>query len=184
MFRRICLLCLLCWLSLFSNVSCYEQTPNFPQYKEYYKGGILTKASIDHIFLITDTGKTFTFESLFIVINFLYNENDSIAVSCIEVIQPNNANQDNKDYITRNLSSAQIITDTQTLNYTFSHKQERGLEYVTDYFFTTPSDVPKIYNVFNAPTKNIVLRLVDLNQKPHDYFLNASFVEMTRQATH
>lgn len=184
MIRRIGAMCLLCWIFLFSNVSCYEQIPNFPQYKEYYRGGILTKASIDQIFLITDTGKTFAFESLLIAINFLYDENNSIVASCIEVMQPNNGHQNNKEYITRNLSSAQIITDTQTLNYTFSHKQERGLEYVTDYFFTTPSDAPKIYNVFNNPTQNVVLRLIDITKKPHDYFLNASFVEMTRQATY
>lgn len=183
MIRRIGVLCLLLWMSLFSNAFCYEQTPNFPQYKEYYRGGILTKAAIDHIFLITDTGKTFVFESLSIVINFLYDENDSVVASCIEIMQPNNANQHNKEYITRNLSSAQIITDVQTLNYTFSHKQERGLEYVTDYFFTTPSDAPKLYNVFNTPTQNVVLRLIDITKKPHDYFLNASFVEMIQQAT-
>ena len=183
MIRRIGVLCLLLWMSLFSNAFCYEQTPNFPQYKEYYRGGILTKAAIDHIFLITDTGKTFVFESLSITINFLYDENDSVVASCIEIMQPNNANQHNKEYITRNLSSAQIITDVQTLNYTFSHKQERGLEYVTDYFFTTPSDAPKLYNVFNTPTQNVVLRLIDITKKPHDYFLNASFVEMIQQAT-
>ena len=104
MIRRIGVLCLLCWIFLFSNVSCYEQTPNFPQYKEYYRGGILTKASIDQIFLITDKGKTFAFESLLIAINFLYDENNSIVASCIEVMQPNNAHQNNKEYITRNLS--------------------------------------------------------------------------------
>ena len=185
MIRRIGVMCLLVMCVLgYSTAQCYQQLPNFPQYTEEYRGGTLTKSALDQIFLITDTKQGFAFESFSVIVSFLYDENNNIFASCIRVMQPNNKSAKHKEHITRHLSSVQILTDFQRLNYNFAHEHEDGLEYVTDYFFTTPSDSYKIYNVFNSPSQNIILRLIDLSKEPHDYFLNPSFAEMIQQATH